>query len=360
MKIAVLAIAKNEGKHVERWINSALDADKIILVDTGSTDATYEMALDHPRVTAHRISPAVWRFDIARNTALSLVPADIDWVVNLDLDEVLLPGWREAMEKTIAANPGVTRLQYPYVWNWVAPGVPGTSFNRDMIHTRRGWVWRNPVHEVLKAVGQKDQSAICPGLHVHHFADDTKPRTQYLHLLKLSTLEDKENPRNFYYYARELFNYNLLDDAHTAFEKYLDLPGANFGPERSEAYNFLSLIHQRKGNVDEALKMARMAVVEAPNRREGWLQLARVCHDISRWHECFAAATSCLGIHERTGTFLDTADAWGSSPLHLLGVAEYRLGMFEISLTHLSEAVTLDPTNEKLRRDIVTVRASMP
>lgn len=360
MKIAVLAIAKNEGKHVERWINSALDADNIILVDTGSTDATYEMALDHPRVTAHKISLAVWRFDIARNTALSLVPADVDWVINLDLDEVLLPGWRQAMEKTIQENPGCNRLHYHYVWNWVSPGVPQTSFNRDMIHTRRGWLWKNPVHEVLKPLGQKDQIAFCPGLQVHHFADDTKPRTQYLHLLKLSTLEDKDSPRNFYYYARELFNYNVLDEARAQFENYLALPGANFSAERSEAYKYLSAINMKKGDVEDALKMARMAVVEAPNRREGWLQLARVCRETSRWHECFSAAMSCIGITDRSGTFLDSAEAWGSEPLHMLGVAEWKLGLVENSLTHLTEALKLDPKNENLRRDFATVRSSRP
>lgn len=360
MKIAVLAIAKNEGKHIHRWAESALDADQIILVDTGSTDATYELALDHPRIKAHRVNLAVWRFDMARNIALSLVPADVDWVVNLDLDEVLLPGWRAAMEKTIAENPLATRLHYPYVWNWVSPGVPCTTYNRDMIHTRRGWMWKHPVHEVLYPVGQRDIVVKCPDLHVHHHADETKSRSNYLDLLRLSVMEDKENPRNFYYYARELFNYNRLDDAVEQFEKYLNLPKATFGAERSQAYNYLSQIYQRRGDVVEALKMARQSVIEEPKRRESWLRLAQVCKDTARWPECFAAASSCLEITKRTGTFLDTAEAWGSEPLHLLGVSEWRLGMIENSLTHLTEALRLDPENVTLRRDFATARSSIP
>ena len=38
MKICVYAICKNEEKFVERWFNSAKDADGIFVLDTGSTD----------------------------------------------------------------------------------------------------------------------------------------------------------------------------------------------------------------------------------------------------------------------------------------------------------------------------------
>ena len=39
-KIVVYAIAKNEEKHVERWVNSMKEADEIYVLDTGSTDNT--------------------------------------------------------------------------------------------------------------------------------------------------------------------------------------------------------------------------------------------------------------------------------------------------------------------------------
>jgi glycosyltransferase involved in cell wall biosynthesis len=39
-KICVYAICKNEEKHIDRWINSLKEADKIVVLDTGSTDNT--------------------------------------------------------------------------------------------------------------------------------------------------------------------------------------------------------------------------------------------------------------------------------------------------------------------------------
>lgn len=360
MKIAVLAIAKDEGKHVVRWAESAAEADQIILVDTGSTDGTYEIALDHPRIKAHRAILSSWRFDLARNIALSLVPADVDWVVNLDLDEVLKPGWRQAMDAAVIQNPGANRFQYPYVWNWQANGQPGVTFNRDMIHTRHGWLWKNPVHEVLTPVGQKDRPALVPDLHVEHHADRSKSRSQYLNLLRISVTETPNDARCSFYLARELFLYKNYDESIIEFEKYLNLPTANWPAERSEAMKILSEIYQRKGDIHESFKMARLAVAEDPNRRETWLRLAQLCNNTARWAECFAASESALGIIKKTGSFLDTAEAWGSWPHHLMGMSLFRLGMVEKSLTILEAALKEDPDNEKLLRDYNTVRSRIP
>ena len=44
MKVAVYTIALNEEKHVQRWYESAKDADYLLIADTGSTDRTVEIA----------------------------------------------------------------------------------------------------------------------------------------------------------------------------------------------------------------------------------------------------------------------------------------------------------------------------
>src|SRR5579871_5797860 len=105
MRIVVYAIALNEVIHVSRFLETCAAADEIIVSDTGSTDGTVE-ALRAGGATVHSISIKPWRFDVARNASLSLLPMDADVCIALDLDEVLIPGWRDEIEARWV--PGVT------------------------------------------------------------------------------------------------------------------------------------------------------------------------------------------------------------------------------------------------------------
>jgi hypothetical protein len=103
MRVAVHSIAKDEAQHLERWAASAADADLLQIGDTGSTDGTPELATDLGiTVTQIRVEP--FRFDTARNAALAALPADLEVVITLDLDEVLAEGWREQLEQAYAGR----------------------------------------------------------------------------------------------------------------------------------------------------------------------------------------------------------------------------------------------------------------
>src|SRR6185437_10392401 len=96
------------------------------------------------------VSP--WRFDVARNAALNLVPDDIDICLSVDLDEILQPGWVEAIQEKW--RPGeTTRIMYEYTWNFKPDGSPDTVFFTDKFHSRHDYIWRHPCHETLYYVG---------------------------------------------------------------------------------------------------------------------------------------------------------------------------------------------------------------
>ena len=96
-KICVYAICKNEEQFVDRFVDSVQEADGIYVLDTGSTDHTVDRLKKRGvHVKSQKIQP--WRFDVARNLSLELVPKDADICICIDLDEVLLPGWRKKLE----------------------------------------------------------------------------------------------------------------------------------------------------------------------------------------------------------------------------------------------------------------------
>lgn len=338
MKVAVYSIAKNEEKHVTRWAESAADADHIILVDTGSEDDTVQLAVDAGvNVFERKIVP--WRFDTARNVALALVPDDVDYCIALDLDEVLVPGWREELEKAHAE--GWTRPRYQYTWSWNEGGSPGLVYGGDKIHARHGYTWRHPVHEVITPLVEETQGWV--GLQIEHHPDATKSRSQYLPLLRQSVEEDPNDDRNAYYFARELYYYGENEESIREFYRYLALPTARWDAERSKAMRFLAQLEPHKRE-----SWLLKATAEAPHRREPWVDLAQLYYEKSMWPLCLGAAMRALDIAEKPLEYLCEADAWGAKPFDLAAIAAYRTGNKGLAVAFGTKAVEVEPSNVRL------------
>ena len=177
IKIAVYTIALNEEQFVERWYESAKDADYLLIADTGSLDNTAQKAKSLG-INVVEISIKPWRFDDARNASLAALPADIDICVQLDMDEILLPGWRKEIEN--AAIEGATRIRYNYTWNWKdqEETIPNIVFGGDKIHARHGYRWKHPVHEIVVPYGNTEEKQVWTKLELHHHADRRKSRSR--------------------------------------------------------------------------------------------------------------------------------------------------------------------------------------
>ena len=343
MKVAVYTIALNEEKFVKRWAESAKDADYLLIADTGSTDKTKAVAKKHG-INVVDITIAPWRFDDARNASLAAIPADIDYCIALDMDEILIDGWREELEK--AHLEGVTRPRYTYTWSWNTDGTPGLQYGGDKIHARKGYRWKHPVHEVMVT----DRLVEIQGwykLEIHHHPDESKSRGQYLPLLEVSAKEDPHDDRNAFYFARELFFYGRYDEAASEFRRHLGLPTAVWAPERAASMRYLAKIEpqDREG-------WLQLAIEEAPGRREALVDMAKHQYEQENWPDCYAASISALSITEKPLEYLCEDFAWGEAPHDYAAIAAYRLGNYNEALKHGENAVKLAPNDERLNTNL--------
>jgi tetratricopeptide (TPR) repeat protein len=347
MKIAVYTIAKNEEQFVERWAASAEGADYRFILDTGSTDDTSAKARALG-VTVATASITPWRFDDARNASLALLPADIDICIALDMDEVLVPGWREHLEGIDVAT---TRPRYQYTWSWTKEGEPGLQYGADKIHARHGYRWKHPVHEVVVADRiQEVQEWI--GLEIHHHPDPTKSRGQYFPLLELAVKEDPTNDRNQYYLAREYFLNRMYDQAIDMFVEHLENPKATWGPERAASYRYWA-----KCNPARAEEYLILANIEAPRRREAAVELAQYYYTQQNWKECLAWSRLALLVKEKPLDYLCEEFAWGSLPYDLAAIASYNLGDKEAAYSYGQTALDLNPEDGRLARNMEFYKA---
>lgn len=343
MKIAVYAISLNESKFAARFCEAAKDADLIFVADTGSTDDTVPILKAHgAQVADIRIKP--WRFDDARNTALALLPADIDVCVSLDIDEVLQPGWRAEIERTWVS--GTTRLRYGFDWGC------GIVFQYEKIHARVGYRWFGPCHEYPVPDRITEVWANTDKLLVVHKPDPEKSRGQYLDLLRVSIEENPTEPRNAFYYARELSFRSQWREAITQARRYLDLPRATWPNERCYAMRVIGRSYQELGEWEPALKWLRDAASEAPGTREPWHDLALCCYRTSRWAECLGAALTCLSITHREKLYTVDPQVWGAAPHDMASIAAYNLGLYPLAIEHAKKAVELEPNDLRLRKNL--------
>ena len=89
-KIAVYTICKNEEKFVNKWLDSMSEADYMVVLDTGSTDATIKLLEEgkkkYPNLIYAQKVIDPWRFDVARNANIDIIPKD----ANISITGVLL------------------------------------------------------------------------------------------------------------------------------------------------------------------------------------------------------------------------------------------------------------------------------
>jgi len=98
MSLSVVIITKNEAAHIADCLDSVAFADEIIVLDSGSTDATRELA----RALGARVEVnAEWPgFGLQKNRALDLATGD--WVLSLDADERVPPELAEEIQRVLA------------------------------------------------------------------------------------------------------------------------------------------------------------------------------------------------------------------------------------------------------------------
>lgn len=147
--VSLCMIVKNEEKILSRCLDSLADLmDEIIIVDTGSTDKTKEIASNY---TSHVID-FKWtgNFAEARNFAFS--KATCDYIYSADADEILD---EENRRKFLMLKKGIlpeidivqmyycNQMEYNTIYNY------DREYRPKLFKRIRTFTWVNPIHETV-------------------------------------------------------------------------------------------------------------------------------------------------------------------------------------------------------------------
>jgi len=224
MKTAVYTICKNELPNLERWLHYGKAYTYRVLLDTGSTDGTWEtlqeLAKTDPNLLIQQRFIRPWKFDVARNYNLSMVPNEVDWCLSPDLDEFFTINTLDVLAAHIYQNPSITNLACArmdiYSYN-PRVGPPYLS-PTNKIHRRHDYIWTQPIYEHLwwKHDNDLEVEIYSPDIYLIHDQDFKKAERPELYLNMLLE-EYQENPTNTWCLWYLMVHYHK----HTDMENYV-------------------------------------------------------------------------------------------------------------------------------------------
>lgn len=271
-RISLCMIVKNEERFLRQCLESARDdVDEIIIVDTGSTDGTLEIA----REFGAKIVSCEWTDDFAAARNVSLKHATGNWALWLDADEEIAPDARGNFRKAVAAAAAHSGAYTVRIKNWI------TSYSRDdssevifhsgsrLFRLLPGVRFQGRIHEQnlpsLEALGF--YAEYLEGLMIDHFgyvSEVIKSKNKHERTISMLLREVEDCP-NKVLRSFQLFNLGIAyvtgNDPENA-AKYLTMAAEN--PDTGNEYTTvlfyeLALALDRLSRSEEGLVVCRQA-----------------------------------------------------------------------------------------------------
>lgn len=270
-QISVCIIAKNEGERLAGCLDSVIGiAGEIVLVDTGSTDNTIEVALKY----CCKIIKSDWRDDFSYSRNISIQNASLPYILIIDADERLIDG------DTLTQ---ITRAHNSTVAGWlinvesVATTPTGQKeffasnvlrFFKNLPNIKFEGIIHEQVVYSITALGYAVENTNVKIEHIGYDLSDFAMKAKQERNLKLLNRSLSQSPEDSYNIIQRAKTLQALDrhkEAQADFRKALGLLPAD-SQMKTRAYNYGAINLIRLGDKEMALQWAAESVKLIPNQ----------------------------------------------------------------------------------------------
>ena len=332
-------IVKNEEEVLSRCLSCIKDiADEIIIVDTGSSDRTKEIAA----LFTPYIYDFAWCDDFAKARNFSFSKASMEYVMWLDADDIFTEqNQKLLLELKNSLSGEIDMVMMKYDVDFDKQGNPIFSYYRERIFKRSmNYEWIGEIHEVIPQTGK----VIYKDISVYHKKLKANEPGRNLRIFERMLREGKTlDPRQQYYYARELFYNHRTEDAIIQFTDFLKSK-RGWIENNISACKDLAMCYYSKNQPDNALESLLWSLSYDKPRAE-------ICCDIGKhffdqgiyttaifWYE---TASECK-MDIDNGAFCQT-DCYGFIPFIQLCVCYDRIGNRNLAVEYNEKAGRIKP-----------------
>jgi len=362
LRLTVCLITKNEERFLDRCLESIRDiAQQIIVMDTGSTDRTVEIAQQH----GVEVFSFAWcdDFSAARNAALERATGD--WILMLDADEELLPDQREKLRKLMQ---GVSAMAFRLPMIDEGREEEGVSYVPRLFRNAPGLFYTGCVHEhVFLSVevrrqewGLSNKLGDATLLHHGYTAEVMQSRgksARNLKLLQKALGKSPDDPNLLMNLGLELARAGRLQDGieqyDAAFRALSALPANEVVPEFRE-----TLLTQFCTHLVALKDFGRVArVLRSPLARTSgltatlhWL-LGLACIESKSFAEGAEQMRQCLATRKKPALSPVNKNILRGGPNHCLALCLAALKQHDAADQAFRAALQEEPTARPVRLD---------
>ncbi len=241
MSLSLCMVLRNEEGNLERCLDSVRGlVDETIAVDTGSTDATVEIAIRNGARVAHFDFTRV-DFAAARNHGLEQAAGR--WILVLDADEVIDPTGARVVKALIEQGTNAGSFLERHNFS-VDCAVPKRDYVVRLFPNRKEYRFRGRVHETVDdAIVAGGGRLIQTGIRIEHgFAIDAEARRRknlrYIEILKEEIAADPNDSTRLDFLAAEYHQLGMFDEATAVAGRIVGMR-----PHDARAHLFLGVYH---------------------------------------------------------------------------------------------------------------------
>lgn len=246
--ISLCMIVKNEELHIARCLDSVAKlVDEIIIVDTGSTDRTVEIVSGYTQ----KLYSYSWNDDFSDARNYSFSKASMEYCMWMDADDVLDESEKDKflqLKQTLSPDTDIVMMRYNTSFD--EAGKPSFSYFRERwIRNSEQYRWIGAVHEVIPPNGRVIYSEIA----ISHKKIGTGDPERNLKIYRKIIADGKHlEPRQQYYYGRELYYHKQYEKAVTVLEQFL-LSEEGWVENKIEACSICANCYFQMGQDESAL-----------------------------------------------------------------------------------------------------------